>query len=156
MMRTVGDRGAYSGAAGAVIGVCSALAAVWTSLAVRPIWPAPVLCASALVALYFVFAPLRRWWPFRDARSATEMLDEHIRRGYELRRHVMLLDHIEAGKQVWVWTLNTANALQRLFPAALDEFFAAHGDQQQFYGVQLAQATLNARVAVLQTARGSA
>jgi hypothetical protein len=84
------------------------------------------------------------------------MLDESIQRGYELRRRTMLLNHVEAGKQVWGWTHDTANALNRLFPAALDEFFAAHGDQQQFYGTRLAQATLNARVAVLQKARGPA
>lgn len=68
----------------------------------------------------------------------------------------MLINHVEAGKQVWAWTEDTDKALRRLFPAAVDDFLAAHGDQQQFYGARLAQATLNARVAVLQKARGFA
>jgi hypothetical protein len=137
-------------------GFCVAVAVIWAQLAAHPVWPVPSLCVVALVALYFVFAPLRHWWPFGDARSAAEMLDECIQQGYELRRRIMVLDHVEAGQHIWAWTLGTANSLQKWFPAALDEFFAAQGDQQQFYGSRLAQATLNARVVVLQNARGSA
>ena len=143
--------------------LCGSNAAAWYLAAVTPrsgvpIWPVYLFVALAVVGFYCVIAPLRRCWPFRGPRSAVEMLDERIVRGHELRRRITLTgsDHMEVGQWVWAWTLETATALQRWFPSALDEFFAAQGSQQQFYGSRLALATLNARVIVLQNARGSA
>jgi len=146
-----------------MVAVFVTVTGLWTGLAAAPrnglpLWPAYVFCALTLAALYFVFAPLRRCWPFRGPRSAVEMLDESIISGHELRRRITLAgsDHVEVGQWVWSWTLETATALQRWFPSVLDEFFAAHGSQQQFHGSRLALATLNARVIVLQNARRAA
>jgi hypothetical protein len=108
----------------------------------------------AAAGVYFAVAALARWWPMGGYRSVVEMLDDRIRTGRQVRLAVFTHeDHVEAGRITTEWFAGTADALQVHFPAILDQFMLATGDQEHFSGVGLLGSLMNARLSVLTRVR---
>lgn len=121
-----------------------------------PSWPAYAFGVMTLAALYVLGAALTRIWPFhRLALTPAELLDDCIRGGLDTRAQVMhgRLDGWEVEGEAAAWTLRTAKLLHEQFPAVVDEFLAATGDEQQLSGQALTVQTLAVKLAVLAAAR---
>jgi hypothetical protein len=153
-------RAAWSAAAGVVTAVSGTNAVGWSVGAAAahsplPVWPAYVFGAMSLGGLYCVVAPLLRLWPFRGIRSVRELLDDYIRRGREARDRIIYrrLDDLAAAGEAAEWTLRTTNGLHARFPAITDAFLLAAGNHQAFSGQALIIQTMNAKLAVLTSAR---
>jgi hypothetical protein len=159
MIARMTSRAAWSAVGLAITACCGSSVVVWLGAASvphsgLPTWPAVVLGIITASGVYFAVAALARWWPMGGYRSVTEMLDDRIRTGRQVRQLVFTHeDHVEAGRIATDWFAATADALQEHFPAILDQFMLASGDQEHFSGSALVGSLMNARLSVLTRVR---
>jgi len=154
------SRAPWSAAGGVVAVVFLPNAVAWASAAAPahsalPVWPVYVFGLLGLCGLYCLIASLVPLWPFGRVRSVPELLDDYIRHGHEARERLIQerLEPLDGAAVVAEWTLRTANGLRARFPAIVDEFVLAAGNDQAFSGQALQIQHVNAKLDVLTRAR---
>lgn len=155
------QRVAWSTAGGVVLTTSATNAVGWAIAAAAPgshlsLVPVYVFSVMALLGLYMTFAGLLGFWPLnRLGVSPADLLDDCIRAGIDARARIVYkeLDDYGAATAAAAWFLDTANRLDKEFPAVSDEFRLAAGDETVYSGQALIISTLAMKIKVLSDAR---